>query len=163
MRARYRLSSCAQPKRLPQAEPENHTASSVMSARGTMSALPVVASSTVPSDTPSRLAGTAKLRSCRDSKHEVSPPVRQVSLGMHYQLKAAGQHFRALLSPQFPLIIKTMRFIWRVYDSSSSVVPLGSPMCHQITHQLCQGEDYEQQRGSPVQQVGQQAALGIQI
>jgi hypothetical protein len=52
------------------AHPANQTRSSVRSARGTISALPAVASSTVPSDTPSRLAGTAKLRSC---KHQMTP------------------------------------------------------------------------------------------
>lgn len=86
------------------AHPANQTRSSVRSARGTISALPAVASSTVPSDTPSRLAGTAKLRSCGHKRrlwvttqHEGDTPASQSSL------KGNPQRSRTIHRPQHGL------------------------------------------------------------
>ena len=56
-----RLSSCAQPVVMAQALPVSHTMSLVSRARGTMSPLPTMASTTVADESPARLLGLAKL------------------------------------------------------------------------------------------------------
>lgn len=58
------LSSWPHPATHAQDVPASHTVSLTSSARGTMSALPSSASSIVPSDSPARLCGSRRLRTC---------------------------------------------------------------------------------------------------
>lgn len=58
------LSSCNHPKVQPQAEPRNQTKSHESSARGAMNPLATIASMMLPTASPFKLAGTAKLFIC---------------------------------------------------------------------------------------------------
>lgn len=68
VRPRNMLSSCSQPKALPQEEPTNQMRSRENSARGAMSALPAVASRMVPTERPPRLPATVKFAICSAKK-----------------------------------------------------------------------------------------------
>lgn len=61
----YMLSSCPQPAVHAHRVPVSHTESRVYRARGTMSALPSRASSIVPTERPSKLRTSRKLRTCK--------------------------------------------------------------------------------------------------